>query len=150
SVIEAVWRIASGRAASTAAATCSGCDRSAETYSKSPAARRGPLPVPVTAWPPCASAAQARLPTSPLAPVTRRRMRLSGEAGPVLRLVVVAVRAAHHPFPPGAPVHVPAHRLLQPLLEGAAGLPPQLAADLRGVDGVAPVVPGPVGDELDQ
>src|SRR5690606_18662908 len=51
-----------------------------------------------------------------------------------------------HPVPV---VDVPADRRLQPLLEAVSWRPAELVRDLAGVDGVAVVVPRPVGDEGD-
>ena len=52
--------------------------------------------------------------------------------------------------PPGLVLHVPVDRLLEPLGEVGVGRPPaQLALQLRGVDGVAAVVAGAVGDPVE-
>src|SRR6202011_1422788 len=53
-------------------------------------------------------------------------------------------------LPPGAVVQVPLRRLLEAVLEVPGRLPAQFAACLRGVDGVALVMSGPVGHEGDQ
>src|SRR5262249_54454108 len=45
---------------------------------------------------------------------------------------------------------IPIHRRLEPSLESRAWLPGELALRMTGVDGVAQIVPGPVGDEADQ
>ena len=52
--------------------------------------------------------------------------------------------------PPGLVLHVPVDRLLEPLGEVGAGRPPaELALELGGVDGVATVVAGAVGDPVE-
>ena len=52
--------------------------------------------------------------------------------------------------PPGLVGHVPVDRLLQPLGEVGVGRPPaELALELGGVDGVAAVVAGAVGDPVE-
>src|ERR1700757_2794489 len=57
------------------------------------------------------------------------------------------VAAGLHLFAPVAMLHVPARRRGEAVLERVARRPPELAADLRRVDRVAPVVTGTVGDE---
>ena len=52
--------------------------------------------------------------------------------------------------PPGLVLHVPVDRLLEPLGEVGVGRPPaELALELGGVDGVAAVVAGAVGDPVE-
>lgn len=52
--------------------------------------------------------------------------------------------------PPGLVLHVPVDRLLEPLGEVGVGRPPaELALQLGGVDGVAAVVAGAVGDPVE-
>src|SRR5205823_14344648 len=63
---------------------------------------------------------------------------------------LAAIGPAHHALPPAAMVEVPAHGGAEAVVEIVPGPPAQLAPDLRGVDGVALVVPRPVGDEFDQ
>ena len=47
-------------------------------------------------------------------------------------------------------VEVPADGLLDALGEGGLGVPAQLACNLGGVDGIAHIVAGTVGDKLDE
>src|SRR5206468_3266942 len=68
---------------------------------------------------------------------------------PVLALVVLAVLAGPDRLPPPLVVAVPAHRLLDALVEADRGLPTQGLEPLGG-ERVAAVVAGTVGDELDQ
>src|SRR5690606_15034800 len=60
------------------------------------------------------------------------------------------VAAVQHPLHPVLVGQVPVHGGRDAFLEGVARLPAQLVADLGRVDGVAAIVPGPVGDEGDQ
>jgi len=52
--------------------------------------------------------------------------------------------------PPVRPLQEPVDRRLDTGLEAVVGPITQFGADLARVDGVAPVVPGPVGHEPDQ
>src|ERR1700693_5887049 len=47
-------------------------------------------------------------------------------------------------------VEIPAHRLREPGGERLARAPAELLSDLRRIDRIAAVVPGPVGDEGDE
>ena len=47
-------------------------------------------------------------------------------------------------------MHIPGHRGGEALLKAVAGLPAQLVGDAGGVDGVAPVVAGPIRHGRDQ
>src|SRR5215213_598923 len=70
--------------------------------------------------------------------------------GPVLLLVVFAVRAAARAGDPVGVVRVPAYGLREPRLPGLARSPPQLGLRLLGVYRVARVVAGAVFDELEE
>jgi hypothetical protein len=48
---------------------------------------------------------------------------------------------------PGTVFDVPTHRVAQAVLERMPRRPPQLATDLAGIDRVAPIVSGAIGDE---
>ena len=60
------------------------------------------------------------------------------------------IAAVENRLPPATLVQIPFHGLLDPGLEGLGGPPAELGLDLGGVDRVAAVVAGPVGDERDQ
>src|ERR1700691_5665617 len=49
--------------------------------------------------------------------------------------------------PPPLVVEIPTHRLLDAALERFARAPAELALELGGVDRIAEIVPGPIGDE---
>jgi hypothetical protein len=51
-------------------------------------------------------------------------------------------------LPPVAVVEIPAHRLLEPGVEGLSGTPTEFLLDLRSVNGVAPVGPGRSGTKV--
>ncbi len=53
-------------------------------------------------------------------------------------------------FAPGSVIEVPPDGLGDALLERRGWLPSELAADLGGIDGVATIVSGSVGDERDE
>ena len=85
----------------------------------------------------------------PAAPRGRPAVRFAGVGllalGPVPGLGGLLGRA-----PPGLVGHVPVDRLLQALCEVGVGRPPaELALQLGGVDGVAAVVAGAVGDPVE-
>src|SRR5262249_50407517 len=63
---------------------------------------------------------------------------------------LAAVNARLQGGPPGAIVQIPLHRLREAGLEVAARPPAQLLPRFRRVDGVALVMPRPVGHEGDQ
>src|SRR5580698_1461113 len=52
--------------------------------------------------------------------------------------------------PPPLVVEIPAHRLLDPALEGFISTPAKLALELGGVDRIADIVARPVGHESDE
>src|SRR5258707_508583 len=60
------------------------------------------------------------------------------------------VAAVEDRLPPRAVVDIPAHGLAQPALERLRGAPAELALDLGWIDGIAPIMPGPVGHEGDE
>src|SRR6185312_17423329 len=60
------------------------------------------------------------------------------------------ITAAENGLPPGALFAIPPYRLLDAGFEILLGPPAQLAFELRGVDGITPVMAGTVGDEADQ
>src|SRR5207244_13346493 len=66
---------------------------------------------------------------------TRRSSDLAAIVAPLLHL-----RA------PVATIDVPPRRCGEPLFERVLRQPPELAADFRRVDRVAPIVPRPIGD----
>src|SRR2546423_4866911 len=53
-------------------------------------------------------------------------------------------------FPPVAVLEVPRHGCAQAIFEGALRSPAQLPADLRAIDGIAPVVTGTVRHGADE
>src|SRR6266478_6524461 len=63
---------------------------------------------------------------------------------------LATVGAAHDALPPAPVVEVPAHGLMQAVVEIVPRPPAELVLDLAGVDGVARIMARPVGDELDQ
>src|SRR5574342_1071964 len=141
--------------------------RSTSAQAKPPGgSRQGPRPRASTSCRPRRSAT-ASAPRSPLAPVTATLTAPPPQAGrrpaatrpiaprpsrpvPVVPLVPAAVLAGEDALPPPAVLPVPRHRGAEPVLERTAGRPAQLTPRLRRVDGVAPVVAGPVGDEPHQ
>ena len=60
------------------------------------------------------------------------------------------VAAVENGLPPRPVLQIPGDGLGDPGLEGFLRAPAQFVFDLRGVDGVAPVVAGTIGDERDQ
>src|SRR6185503_10348834 len=120
-------RAAPGSAACPAAwrsGGCRGCRRaSASTAGNTPSACRTP------------AAAASKPPASPDRGACRSRRR---------------GRCLSCGGSPGAIVYVPLHGLRQAGVEILARTPAELARDFRGVDGVAPVVAGPVLDEADE
>src|SRR5712692_850803 len=162
SVMDAVWTMTSGWPNSIASRASLVLERSAGRYSNAPAPRPASKAgwgfqstlweTPSTWCPQRTSSAQSRLPTSPLAPVMRTRIPLctrGAQACPILRLVVRPVGAALHALPPFGMLDVPAHRLLEALLEAVLRRPPQLRVRLRRIDGVASVVPGAIFHKAD-
>ena len=86
-----------------------------------------------------------------------RHFRDDADAGQnLLRLVLALteplrlIAAIQNRLPPGAIVKIPANRLFDAGFEGFLRAPAKLALDFRGVDGIAPVMSGPVGDKCDQ
>ena len=83
-----------------------------------------------------ARAAQARASSRPSWPC-RRTQGSRHDPQPL-----AAINAAADAFPPAAIGEIPLDRLAQPGLECLARLPVEFGGDLRGVDGVAQIVPG--------
>src|SRR5690606_36974363 len=83
-------------------------------------------------------------PSIPLAPT----MQIASSTT-ILLLVILEILAALDPAPPGLMGAVPLNRLHQARPEIDQGPPAKFVHGLRGVDGVAAVVAGPVGDVFD-
>src|SRR5260370_28425309 len=75
----------------------------------------------------------------------RRRRSCRHEPQPV-----ASISAAHNALPPAAVIEVPAHSGAQPVLKILLRPPAEFGPDLAGIDGIARLVPWPVGHELDQ
>ena len=114
-------------------------------------------------WKPtAASPARRRIsrPTCPFAPNTKILRCMSAvSAGSGLAEGLGLARQAdalgfvasiENGLPPSAILKIPAHRLGKAGLERLLRAPAKLALDLGGIDGIAPVVARPVGDERDQ
>ena len=81
-------------------------------------------------------------------PVAPGDQNLRHDAGLARRTKPFAgVAAAADRLPPPRIVEIPANRPCQPALESLGRCPAELALDLRGIDRVAAVMAGPVGDE---
>src|SRR4030067_661794 len=140
-----------------------GKEREAETSTR-PRSRRRACPRPSPKAPPNGRESSSGGPHRPI----RSRRRRAGPPGPpslraclppaaargsaaALRAVPPVVEgkvlARLHRAPPRLVLEVPTNGLPDPLLEGNLRGDAQLGADLRVVDGVPAVVPGPVGDE---
>src|SRR5262245_15505286 len=81
------------------------------------------------------------------APRRTARGPASRRPDPAQAEALAPVAVGLHGLAPAAMVEVRAHGPGQPGLEVVPGRPPKLAADLRGIDGVAAVVAGPIRDE---
>src|SRR5204862_549730 len=60
------------------------------------------------------------------------------------------IRPVPDRFPPIPVRQIPVHRLGQPGLEALHRFPAQLGLDLRRIDRIAAIMPGPIGNEADQ
>src|SRR3981081_422449 len=63
---------------------------------------------------------------------------------------LAAVNVAAKWFPPGAVFQVPANRVRQPAGKASFRLPAEFAMHFVGIDGVAPIVAGPIRYEFDE
>src|SRR5947207_14550557 len=95
-------------------------------------------------WPSCGSPAiRIRIAViPPSSPASSGLGRAGDEAEPLAGIDALAQR-----LPPGPVVEIPAHRRGEPAVEIVTGAPAEPALELAGVDGIAVVVAGAVGDE---